>query len=98
MADIAGAGTERELRERVVAEVARWARPIIDERVYPPDEAAELIGLRGPRRGKTIREIDPTVLPRQPITPGGRLVGYLGRDLRRWNERMGEGRQGGHAA
>lgn len=73
-----------------LAEVTSAGAGIVDERVYPPEEAAALIGLRGDRAAKTIREIPPDVLPRQPLTPEGKKVGFLGRDLRRWNLRKAE--------
>lgn len=73
--------------QQAAAELARRMAGIVDERVYPAEEAAELIGLRGPRAGKTIREIPKGVLPRKPLTPGGKMVGFLGRDLRAYNER-----------
>jgi hypothetical protein len=72
-----------ELMDELVRLVATG---IIPDRVYPPDEAASLIGFRGVRAGKSIREIPCALLPLIPITPGGRIVGYLGRDLIRYVE------------
>ena len=60
------------------------AQGIVPDRIYPPDEAAVLIGFRGERAGKSIREIPTKLLPLIPITPGGRIVGYRGRDLLRY--------------
>lgn len=81
---------KEELRERVVEraaeKIAAEARGIVAERIYPPAEAAELLGFRGVRAGKSIREIPTLLLPRIPITPGGRIVGYLGRDMIRFLE------------
>lgn len=66
----------------LTAEKLAWSmRGIAPDRVYPPDEAAELIGFRSTRRTKTMRDIPRALLPRIPLTPGGRIVGYLGRDL-----------------
>lgn len=70
-----------EIIARTVAAIARDMRGIVPERVYPPDEAAELIGFRSVRRGKTLREIPAELLPPVPLTPGNGLWGYLGRDL-----------------
>ena len=56
-------------------------RMIVPEATYPPARAAWLIGIRSARRAQTIRQIPPELLPYVPITPGGRIVGYLGRDL-----------------
>lgn len=72
-------------REQNVVEALRgMLAGIVPDRVYPPDEAAELLGFRGGRAGKSIREIPSALLPLIPITPGGRIVGYLGRDLLRY--------------
>lgn len=70
--------------EKLAERLAHQMRGIVPERVYPPDEAAELIGIQSTRRGKTIREIPPEMLPAVSVTPGGRIVGYYGRDLIRY--------------
>lgn len=70
-----------KIAERVAAELAREMRGIVPDRVYTPDEAAELIGLRSGRRGKTIKSIPKELLPPIPILPSGRTYGYSGRDL-----------------
>lgn len=57
---------------------------IVPERIYPPEEAAELIGITSARRAKTIREFPPEILPAVPISPNGRRIGYYGRDLIRF--------------
>lgn len=75
-----------ELTQRVAMVLRAIALGIVPDRIYPPAEAAELLGFRGPRRGKSIREIPNELLPLIPITPGGRIVGYLGRDLLRYIE------------
>jgi len=67
--------------ERAAAKIARDMRGIVADRVYPPDEAAELLGYISPRAGRSLLELPPKVLPRVPVTPGGRVVGFLGRDL-----------------
>lgn len=72
--------------DRVTEAVRGMLAGIVPDRVYPPEEAAELLGFRGPRAGKSIREIHDALLPLIPITPGGRIVGYLGRDLLRYIE------------
>lgn len=72
--------------ERAADKLARAMRGIVPDRVYPPDEAAELIGYRGVRGSKSIREIPRSLLPLIPVTPGGRIVGYIGRDLLRYIE------------
>lgn len=74
------------LMEQVAEKVARDMRGIVPDKVYPPDEAAELIGLRSVRRAKTIRSISPKLLPYVKITPEGGRIGYLGRDLLRYLE------------
>lgn len=72
--------TDQDL-ERLVAAIRGCMEGIVPERIYTPEEAAELIGFRGERAGKSIREIPRDLLPLIPITPGGRIVGYYGRDL-----------------
>lgn len=67
--------------ELAAEKLARSMQGIQPDRVYPPDEAAELIGFRSTRRTRTIKDIPRALLPRIPLTPGGRIVGYLGRDL-----------------
>ena len=69
------------LVRRAAEDLARRMCGIVPDRIYPPDEAAELIGLRAERREKTIKEIPPELLPLIPITPMGKVKGYLGRDL-----------------
>ena len=77
--------SEEQAIERIInlaaERLARMMRGIVPDRVYSPDDAAELIGIESERRGKTIREISKKLLPPISITPGGRIVGYLGRDL-----------------
>lgn len=69
----------------VLAEkIAARMQGIVPERVYPPDDAARLIGLTGDRAGRTIREFPDDVLPAVPVTPGGKGKGYYGRDLIRF--------------
>lgn len=76
--------------EKLAEKLAERMRGIVPERVYPPEEAAELLGIQSARRGKTIREIPPELLPPVSVTPGGRIVGYYGRDLIRYiRERRG---------
>lgn len=76
---------DEQLRERIAQlaaeKIARDMRCIMPTRMYSPDDAAELLSIESERRGKTIREIPQKLLPLVPLTPGGRLVGYLGSDL-----------------
>lgn len=81
--------TERdvlELAERIAEKLAtkllEKTRGIIPERVYTPEEAAELIGFRCGRRGKTIKEIKS--IPYIEVIPGSRKRGYRGSDLIRY--------------
>ena len=69
------------LLERIAERVARENRSIQPERVYSREEAAELIGVG---RAKTLADIPPELLPTTRVTPGGRTVGYYGRDLIRY--------------
>lgn len=71
----------RQLVEEIAERVARRMCGIVPERVYPDDEAAELIGYRSARGPQNLREVEPELLPRTPISPNGRVVGFLGRDL-----------------
>ena len=65
-----------------VADRLAWRMTgIVGDRVYTPEQAAELIGIDSTRKAKTIREIPRELLPDVPVTPGGRTVGYLGSDL-----------------
>ncbi len=72
---------ESAVIERAAAQLAHMMQGIVPTRVYPPEEAADLIGIRSERRAKTIREIPPALLPFVRITPAGGRIGYLGRDL-----------------
>lgn len=90
--------TERdvlELAEKIAARVALElvgnVRGIVPERVYPPEEAAELIGITSERRAKTIRTIPADVLPYIEVIPGGRTIGYRGRDLIRYLDEQTRG-------
>jgi hypothetical protein len=71
----------RDIAERVAAVVAEQMRGIVPDRIYEPETAARLIGITSERRAKTIRAIPRELLPDVPVTPNGRIVGYLGRDL-----------------
>jgi hypothetical protein len=71
----------QKIIELAAERLARMMRGIVPDRVYNPDDAAELIGIESERRGKTIREIPRELLPLVSVTPGGRIVGYHGRDL-----------------
>lgn len=84
--DAALADLLERVAEKVAEKIARDMRGIVADRTYPPDEAAELIGLRSVRRAKTIRSIPPALLPYVRVTPEGGRVGYLGRDLLRYLE------------
>lgn len=76
------------LIERSARKLALLMRGIVPDRVYSPDDAAELIGLTSSRRAKTIREIPAELLPFVRVTPLGGRVGYLGRDLLRYVEQQ----------
>jgi hypothetical protein len=58
---------------------------ILPDRLYPPEEAAFLLGSRSERGGKTLGEISD--LPYVPIGPRGGQRAYHGRDLLHWIER-----------
>lgn len=74
--------------ELAAEKLARTMQGIVPTRVYPPEDAAELIGIVSDRRAKTIREIPPEILPFVKVTPGGGRIGYLGRDLIAYVERQ----------
>lgn len=74
----------RAVVDRITETLTRQMRGIVPERIYPPEEAAELIGIVSERRAKTIREFPPEILPAVPVTPNGGRVGYYGRDLIRF--------------
>lgn len=67
--------------ERLATLLVREMRGIVPERVYSREDAAELLSMDRP---KTLAEFPPEVLPAVPLTPGGRRVGYYGRDLIRF--------------
>lgn len=67
--------------ELAAEKIARMNCAIVPTRVYPPEQAAELIGIVSDRRAKTIREIPLELLPFVNVTPGGGRIGYLGSDL-----------------
>jgi hypothetical protein len=73
--------SELDLATRIAAMIGGMVEGINPDRVYPPDDAARLIGLTGARGGKTIREIPRELLPDVAITPAGGKIGYLGSDL-----------------
>jgi hypothetical protein len=54
-------------------------------RLYPPEEAAFLLGSRSDRGAKTLGEI--TDLPYVPVGPRGGTRAYLGRDMLDWIEK-----------
>jgi hypothetical protein len=58
---------------------------ILPDRLYPPEEAAFLLGSRSERGAKTLGEIPD--LPYVPIGPRGGQRAYHGRDLLQWIER-----------
>lgn len=58
---------------------------ILPNRLYPPEEAAFLLGSRSERGAKTLGEI--TDLPYVPVGPRGGTRAYLGRDMLEWIEK-----------
>lgn len=54
---------------------------IVPERLYKPEEAAELLGIDSKRRVKTLAEIPEGLLPVTRIGAVGGLRRYYGRDL-----------------
>lgn len=77
--------SEQEAIEQIIQRtaelIARDMRGIVADRVYSKEEAAELIGFRTERGPRSILEIPRKLLPVIALTPGGRNLGYLGRDL-----------------
>ena len=69
------------IAERVAEKLARKMAGISPDRVYPAEEAAELIGIVSQRRAKTIRAIPVAELPFVRYGPNNGLIGYWGRDL-----------------
>ena len=82
--------TEADL-DRLADKVAARMAGIVPERVYPPDEAARLLGMYAETAGKRLRDLPPDVLPTVPVSPGGKLKGYYGRDLIRYIRDRREG-------
>lgn len=70
--------------DELADKLAQRMAGIVHERVYPPDEAARLLGMYAETAGKRLKELPPEVLPTVPISPGGKLKGYYGRDLIRY--------------
>ena len=86
-------GTTRALAKEIANQLEALTRGIIPERVYTPEEAAELCGWRDPKPsnpGKSFRESTRGRLPAVRLTPRGQRMGYYGRDLIRFIEEQRE--------
>jgi hypothetical protein len=66
------------LLEKLV-HAAGLPQEIYSNRLYEPEEAAHLLGIRSVRAGKTIAAMPD--LPKVRVGPAGRLVRYRGSDL-----------------
>lgn len=85
--------TNTELSRALVAHLEGWAKGIVPERVYTPEEAADLCGWRGPdlkHPARSFREATRGRLPVVKLTAKGQRIGYYGRDLLRFIESQRE--------
>ena len=73
--------TEDLVRQVVTEAIQHAALGIIAERLYKPEEAADLLGIDSVRKVKTLAEIPEALLPVTRVGAVGGLRRYYGRDL-----------------
>lgn len=73
--------SEDLLRQIVAEAIEHAALGIVAERLYKPEEAADLLGIDSKRKVKTLAEIPEALLPVTRVGAVGGLRRYYGRDL-----------------
>lgn len=69
------------VRQMVTEAIEHAQLGIVAERLYKPDEAADLLGIDSVRKVKTLAEIPEALLPVTRVGAVGGLRRYYGRDL-----------------
>lgn len=73
--------TEVVVRQMLSEAIEHAALGIVAERLYKPEEAADLLGIDSKRKVKTLAEIPEELLPVTRVGAVGGLRRYYGRDL-----------------